>query len=256
MILSSKNDFSFWQFKSLAKQKDILHFVSYKDSFGRANQNTLNFRNTSPDFYDSIAKIAFHLEIAKDSVYISHQTHSKNVLLVHKGMENKGIEDVDAFVTDDKEVCIIVKSADCVPILLYDTKLKVIAAVHAGWRSTVKRILELSINTMTNTYQSNPENIIACIGPSICMHCYEIGPEIVEIVKKDLPYWDKIISYDNTRSFLNLQEANKQQLLKSGIRENNIEIAYLCTYEHTDLFYSARKEGSETGRIISGILLK
>ena len=256
MFLTNKNGFSFWQFELLSKQSQVIHFITCKGSLKDDNSKPLNFRNNNSHFQESLQVIAGVFEIGPDSVYMAHQSHSKNIMRVKKGMANQGIEDIDAFISHDRGVCLTVKTADCVPVLLFDPKVKVIAAVHAGWRGTVKKILQITIQDMISNYGSIPENIIAGIGPSICHHCYEIGKEVVEAVKENFSYWEGLITYTGSKTNLNLQETNKQQLIRSGVKTKNIEISECCTFENTDTFYSTRKEGADTGRIISGILLK
>ena len=256
MVLTSKNNFSFWQFDLLANQSELIHFITYKNSLKKEDGKSLNFRNGNTHFHDSLKVITDLVEIEPDSIYMAHQSHSKNIMRIKKGDVNRDIEDVDAFISGDFSVCLTVKTADCVPILLYDPKIKVIASVHAGWRGTVKKILQAAIMEMISHYGSIPENILAGIGPSICPHCYEVGQEVVSAVIEEFSYWKDILIKDDEKTYLDLQEANRQQLIHAGINPKHIETCPICTYENTDVFYSARKEGTDTGRIISGILFK
>ena len=148
--------------------------------------------------------------------------------------------------------------ADCVPIMFYDPIKKAIGVAHAGWRGTVKQIVKKSVEKMVDEYNCNPKDIIAGIGPSIGPCCYEVGPEVITEFEKTLVEMDGIIKdiKDDDKGHLNLWQANKIQLHQAGVRENNIEIADLCTHCHPDLFYSYRHQGKKSGRFAAGIMLK
>ncbi len=108
---------------------------------------------------------------------IPHQTHSDHVKVVDTIQVNTELEGVDALVTDIPGYCLCVSTADCVPVLLYDTRKKVVAAIHAGWRGTVARIVEKTVSVMDNQYGSQGKDLIACIGPSISLEAFEVGDE-------------------------------------------------------------------------------
>jgi YfiH family protein len=150
-----------------------------------------------------------------------------------------------------------VQTADCVPILLFDPEKKVVAAVHAGWRGTVSKILAKTVGQMVEKFDCQPSDIVAGIGPSIHMHAYEVGAEVVEAVQDNFGNSTALLkpSLTEGKAFFDLWEANKTILIESGIPEENIEVMGLCSFEHADLFYSARRDGIDTGRMVSGIRL-
>jgi YfiH family protein len=140
--------------------------------------------------------------------------------------------------------------------LLFDPVNNVIAAVHAGWRGTVKKIAEVAVQKMVLKYNSSPENIVAAIGPSISPDIYEVGDEVVEEVKKSIPKADSVIHKNSSGKYhVNLWEANRQVLLDNGLHKNNIEILGECSFTETNKYFSARKEGIATGRMVSGIMI-
>jgi YfiH family protein len=162
------------------------------------------------------------------------------------------LQDVDAVVTQLKDFCLCVSTADCVPILLYDKEKEVIAAVHAGWRGTVGRIVEKTIEVMKSQYGSEGKNIVACIGPSISLESFEVGDEVYAAFEE--------AGFDMTRIarryekwHLDLWEANRVQLLAHGVLPEHIEVAGICTFQHHEDFFSARRLGIKSGRILSGI---
>ena len=110
---------------------------------------------------------------------------------------------------------------------------------------------------MTEKFGCSPDDIIAGIGPSIHMHAYEVGSEVVEAVKISFTNSSALLkpSLNEGKAYFDLWEANKTVLQESGIPEENIEVMGLCSFEHSDLFYSARRDGANTGRMVSGIRL-
>ena len=204
---------------------------------------------------------------------IPHQTHSDHVKVVDLtyinrcrearnastvGAEcfcpNTELEEVDALVTDIPGYCLCVSTADCVPVLLYDPQKKVVAAIHAGWRGTVARIVEKTVSVMNRRYGSQGKDMIACIGPSISLEAFEVGDEVYETFR-DAGFDMNLIARKEAKWHIDLWEANRQQLLAYGVKPENIEISGICTYDNNDDFFSARRQGIRSGRILSGILL-
>lgn len=233
--------------------ENVLAFTSTKQTFETKNPR---FTGDSTDIFEqNRILLAEKLMIKPDQLVFPRQTHTNCVVEVSEIPENE-IKETDALVTSKTGICLCVQTADCVPILLFDPEKNVIAAVHAGWRGTVKKIAETAVQKMKNSYGILPENIIAAIGPSISPEIYEVGNEVVEEVKNAIP--NAAISLNKNKSgkfHLNLWEANRQVLLQNGLQLKNIEILGECSYSETDKYFSARKEGIETGRMVSGIML-
>lgn len=192
---------------------------------------------------------------------IPHQTHSTNVRIVDAAYINRCkeektdlLEEVDALVTDIPGYCLCVSTADCVPVLLYDKRKHVVAAIHAGWRGTVMRIVEKTFSIMTERYGSQGEDIIACIGPSISVEAFEVGDEVYNTFQKAGFDMD-LIARKEAKWHIDLWEANRLQLLAHGVQLENIEISGICTYHNNEDFFSARQQGINSGRILSGIMI-
>ena len=185
---------------------------------------------------------------------IPRQTHTTNVRVVSDLTTEGELQDVDAVVTDLKGYCLCVSTADCVPVLLYDKEKKVIAAVHAGWRGTVGRIVEKTLELMKAEYRTKGEDIVACIGPSISLEAFEVGDEVY-MAFAEAGFDMNRIARKYEKWHLDLWEANRLQLLSQDVKEENIEVVGLCTYNHCDDFFSARRLGIKSGRILSGIIL-
>lgn len=160
----------------------------------------------------------------------------------------------DAIVTNQPGVLVAVETADCVPILLLDPSRGVYAAVHAGWRGTLGGIVAKTVRVMQDRFGAHLRSIRAAIGPSIGVCCYEVNGTVLAPLKRGFPYWaDVVENVKGTKAHLDLRGFNRRQLEEAGIRPDRIETVNLCTACHRDLFYSYRRDGARTGRMMSGI---
>ncbi len=182
------------------------------------------------------------------------QTHSTNVKVIASPSDVEVLENVDALVTSMPGYCLCVSTADCIPVLLYDKEKQVVAAIHAGWRGTVECIVGKALQTMRNTYGTDGKDIIACIGPGISLDAFEVGNEVYQAFKQ-AGFEMSRISRKEDKWHIDLWEANRLQLLEEGVLESNIEVAGICTYQSVEHFFSARRLGIRSGRILSGIML-
>jgi polyphenol oxidase len=169
-----------------------------------------------------------------------------------------GIDNTDALLSNSDGVFICVQVADCVPVLLYDPVKKVIGAVHAGWRGTLKKITGFAVKQMADTFECKPSDILAGIGPSNGPCCYEVGGDVKnEAIKsfgsiKDIIRETKIAG----KYIFDQWQANYNQLIECGLKEQNIEFSEICTQcQHND-FYSSRAGNGLTGRFMAGIMLR
>ena len=203
------------------------------------------------------------LGIAVERLILPHQTHSSDVLCIGEQFLTLPIEvqtellyAKDAVVTDVRNLCIGVSTADCVPVLLYDAVKGVVAAVHAGWRGTVARIVEKCIAAMRERYSVSPTDVKAVIGPSISLDAFEVGDEVYDAFAAAAFPMEQIARRMGSKWHVDLWEANRLQLLACGVREESIGLSGVCTYTCCDEFFSARRLGIKSGRIFSGIMMK
>ena len=184
------------------------------------------------------------LQIPSTSIMIPRQTHSTNVCRVDTFGE---VADTDAVITDKAGLCIAVKTADCIPVLLFDQRQHRIGAIHAGWRGTVGRIVEKTLQQM----QSRAEDLSAIIGPGISLESFEVGDEVYEqFLQAGFPMQRLAKRYDKWH--INLKEANCWLLERNGITD--ILVSDIDTLTSTQ-FYSARRDTINTGRNINGIMI-
>lgn len=196
------------------------------------------------------------LNIPFENLVIPQQTHSDNVEIVDNEARSAKasrftFENTDAIVTNQQNIALALNFADCVPILFYDPIKKVIAAAHAGWRGTVAKIGPKTIDKMVKNFNSNPEDIIALIGPAIGKCCFEAGEDVLNQLKGTILLTSSEVFSDFKAD---LKLINKLQLIDSGIKK--IDVSEYCTSCQNELFFSYRKEKGKTARHSAVILLK
>ena len=178
------------------------------------------------------------------------QVHSGIVVDIDDTSAANAAIEGDAAVTSLTGVILGVQTADCVPILIADSKGSAVAAIHAGWRGTAARIAETTIARLVKKFQLDPKALIASIGPHIGACCYEVGEEVLA----EMPDPSSVERQpDWAKPHLNLAMANLQQLLRAGLPEAQIEMSSLCTRCREDLFHSYRRDGKRMGHMLSVI---
>lgn len=216
-----------------------------------------NFRSATAGetFVYDVERLIEETGVEPEVVYTGIQTHGKNIEYAtgSNGRDfviGRQFEDTDGLITDKVGVALLIKYADCTPIVLFDPVKKVQASVHSGWRGTVQRIGEEAVLKMVHDFGSRKENILAYVGPSIEQAHYEVGPEVYEAFAKASDR-EKYFKKKGEKYLLDMAKANVQLLLKSGILPEHIEVATAKTYANPSL-HSARREGVEYG--LNGIL--
>lgn len=253
------NIFPFHTFRLFSAHPELLHFVS-------SGTGNIGFtENADPgEILANRRALAGAVGFAPELLTLAHQVHSAKVAVVGAQERGRGafdnagrLADTDALVTDEAGICLLVMSADCVPVLLYDPCKRVIAAVHAGWRGTVGGIVSAAVQRMVGDYGCCPGHIIAGIGPSIGVCCFEVGEEVAAVFSERYPLHANIVSAaQEGKKRINLWEANRFELLSAGVAEAHIEVAGMCTCCGNERFFSYRREGKAAGRFGAGIMLK
>lgn len=207
-------------------------------------------------------------EDAGAGVWMPRQVHGTEIVVVEENTpfdESSALQnvDADAVITQVKGRWIGVRTADCVPVLLYDTETRTIAAVHAGWRGTVKHIVRKTVERMQEMLGVRPENLLAMIGPSISPESFEVGEEVAEafveagraecVLRQTLSAQGRLVSF--AKPHVDLWQSNTMDLLEAGVELDHIDCTPLCTFQNDSVLFSARQQGIETGRIVSAICL-
>jgi YfiH family protein len=192
-----------------------------------------------------------------------HQVHGSRVAIVDRpDMTREDLEGYDALVTSLPGVSIGVRTADCVPILLYDPGKRVIAAIHSGWKGTVQMISRKVIGILEDRYETKPSDLQAAIGPCIGPESFQVGEDVAAVFKDAGFPMDRIWKFMGPRGkkpmegghHINLPEACRWILLEAGVKEKNIQVHAIDTFLDSS-FFSARREGIQCGRNINAIMM-
>jgi len=184
------------------------------------------------------------------------QVHGTDALVVDRALAStdRFIGGWDALVTDRPGIMVAVRTADCVPILMHDSKRRVVAAIHAGWRGAVAGIVPKTLALLQSRFGSVPEEIRISIGPSAGVCCYEVDEPVLNNLRKEFSGWDRVIqSRKGGKTHLDLKALVKEQAQAFGAASQSITTVNLCTICHGDLFFSYRREGKVNGTMVSAI---
>ena len=257
-------------YKSLKAYPEVAHFVTTRH--GGISSGAYASFNCSPYTNDSSMNLIRNrhwlFQLMKweiQELFIAEQRHGAASMVIDKwyfdtseGIRQDLLIGIDALITNVPGFCVCVTTADCVPVLLYDKKLQVVAAIHAGWKGTVKHIVSNVLEHMNQKFGTQGEDVIACIGPSISLASFEVGDEVYEAFKES-GFDMSLISVKKRKTgkyHIDLWEANRIELLNAGVPAEQIEVAGICSYIHHDEFFSARRLGIDSGRTLSGIMIR
>ncbi|MEG1564082.1 MAG: peptidoglycan editing factor PgeF [Bacteroides sp.] len=256
-------------YESLGSCSNISHFVTTR--YGGCGDEAYSSFNCSPFCGDKEETVCRNQQWLLEALpqrprelLIPFQVHGTNIRVIDDSFlaasaetRKEELNGIDALMTREPGCCICISTADCVPVLLYDPKQRVVAAVHAGWRGTLESVVSRVLAQMFSTFGTDGADVLACIGPSISLESFEVGEEVYHLFHEkgfDLPRLS-IWNEKTKKHHLDLWEANRLQLLVAGVPAGQIETAGICTYIHHDDFFSARRLGVKSGRILSGIVL-
>lgn len=219
-------------------------------------------------------KIKHELKADGARFFYPHQVHTDRIYRIDEAFlaldtqkQKELLEGIDAVLTDIPQVVLGISTADCIPVVVYDAEHHAAAAIHAGWKGTVLRIVEKAIDEMILIYDTKPEQCTAAIGPGISQDSFEVGTEVLDQFIDAGFHMDAVTQWmPNTRvgeqtamkPHIDLKEVNRLQLTKKGIKEQNITVSPIDTFTD-EQFFSARREQKGTikcGRILTGFILK
>jgi YfiH family protein len=249
---------NFYTFKNLSIHSDMLHLVTKKDlSMNYGFSLALHTGEEEKSIIEN--RNVLNRQFPNKHFIVANQTHSDNIVIINEKKsswltkrENHAIEDCDALITNQKDIMLTIMTADCVPILLFDTKQKVVAVIHAGWKGTEQEIALKTVEKMKESFNSKTEDILAGVAPSIGKCCYEVDWNVAKHFKHiENSYEDK-----GEKQMLDLPYINRKQLLHAGLKKGNIEMSNVCTACEVGNYFSYRKEQGCSGRFMSIIGLK
>ena len=235
------------------------YFVNDTEGMSQEAYGSLNlchYVNDNPDHVAHNRQLfcQYH-NIEREMLFMPRQTHTSNVKRIYPGID---LEDTDGLISNIKGSCIGINTADCLPVLIYDPTHHAAATLPAGWRGVVGRIVTKGIEMMKCEFGSAASDLICAVGPAISAEIYEVGDELKPLfAEAGFPINEIFIDCaDWAKSHLDLKAAVIFELLNCGVRDENIEISDICTYQHSSKYFSARKLSINSGRIFSGIILK
>lgn len=225
-----------------------------------ATMNTSMTRGDDPkDVEENLRRMATAIGVKKEDLTFTNQTHTTNVAVVRAEDKGKHFLETDGLVTDVPGICLVTFYADCVPLYFVDPVKKVIGLSHSGWRGTVGKMGKVTVELMKEAYGSDPADILAAIGPSICQDCYEVSADVIEKFRESFAetYWPELFyEKENGKYQLNLWKANELVFKEAGIRPEHIAVTNVCTHCNPDILFSHRTTGNKRGNLSAFLALK
>ncbi len=197
---------------------------------------------------ENLARVLAHLGLSAGQVATAYQVHGNRIAVVSAADAGRAFPGTDGLITDVPGVALLLRFADCQPILLYDPVHHALGLVHAGWRGAAQGIARRAVEAMQATFGSRPRQLLAGLGPAIGPCCYEVGQDVASAMSYALSGWSRVMHPDGERWRLDLPAANEQQLVAAGVGRRQIEQARLCTSCRNDEFFSHRGDNGMTGR--------
>lgn len=259
--LKEKNHVPYIQFENLSATGIVKHGFSTRKggvSTGIFSSMNLNFkRGDDPDaVMENYRRMAAALNMRVEDMVLSDQTHTTNVRVITEEDRGKGIlkpqdySDVDGMITNVPGIVLVTSYADCVPLYFVDPVRKAIGLSHSGWKGTVGHIGQKTVWKMHEVYGSEPKDIVAAIGPSICQSCYEVSDDVAEAFRANFTAdeaADILLDKGNGKYQLDLWKANWYVLTDADILPEHLSVTDLCTACHPDLLWSHRKTNGQRG---------
>ena len=240
-----------YRFDNLSRVSGIVHAITSRSggvSSGRCESLNVSYSvSDRPENVDeNLRRASQAIGVRREDLFAAFQVHGRSVTLVDGDTAPR--PQCDVLITRSPQKTLMLRFADCTPVLLVDPKQRAVAAVHAGWRGSAVRAVGAAISALVEAFGSKPGDVLAGIGPAIGPCCYTVGPDVVEAFS-DRP---QLISDGK----LDLWQANRQALLETGVPADNIELAGICTRCESDRFFSHRANGGQpAGRFAALIRL-
>ena len=225
-----------------------------------ATMNISTTRGDDPeDVEENQRRIARAIGVKPEDMTFTNQTHTTNVAVVRAEDKGRRFMETDGMITNVPGICLVTFYADCVPLYFVDPVKKVIGLSHSGWRGTVGKIGKVTVELMQKTYGSDPKDILAAIGPSICQDCYEVSEDVIVKFQKSFEekYWPELFyQKENGKYQLNLWKANELVFEEAGILKKHIAVTNVCTHYNPDILFSHRTTGNKRGNLSAFLALK
>lgn len=243
-------------------------FTTREGGVSKGIFGSLNLSFTRGDDSEAVMenyrRVAYAFHGSVEDIVCSDQTHTTNVLRVDKSFGGCGVtkpkpfSDVDGLITDEPGLILATFYADCVPLFFVDPAHRAIGLSHSGWRGTVGRMGEVTIQKMRKEFGTDPGEVYAAVGPSICQDCYEVGADVADVFAGEFPGFREEILADkgNGKYQLNLWRCNELILLEAGIRKEHLAVTNICTCCNPSLLFSHRASHGKRGNLGAFLMLK
>lgn len=228
---------------------------------------TMNISTTRGDAPEAVEenkrRLAGALGVKVEDFTFTYQTHTTNVAVVREEDRGTRFMETDGMVTNVPGICLVTFYADCVPLYFVDPVKKVIGLSHSGWRGTVHKMGKVTVEKMAEVYGTNPADVVAAVGPSICQDCYEVSEDVIAKFRDSFEecHWQQLFyqkeeQREAGKYQLNLWKANELVLKKAGIPKDQIAVTNLCTHCNPNVLFSHRATGGKRGNLSAFLALK
>lgn len=227
------------------KTRSITHFFGTRRGphYGCSSGELGTVKAAEPDFPEVVSV---------------HQVHGTDALILDRPVQvgEKFVDGWDAILTNQPNLLITVRTADCVPVLLADPKQRIVAAVHAGWRGAVNGIVLKTLTKMVDRFGCAMDSIQMAVGPSAGVCCYEVDKPVIEPLQAHFADWKSVLTLHGEQvGKIDLKELVRRQAVEAGLLGEHIQTLNLCTICRPEQFFSYRREGEVHGTMVSGIML-
>ncbi len=250
MLRHAQAELIYYTFASLDRFPELRHAITGRHGgVSTGPYATLNITKGSGDdpalAEENLQRVCRALGVRRADLVSPNQRHTANVYRAGHADRGRVVPGYDVLITDEPEVPLLLRYADCVPVLIYDPAHHALALVHSGWRGTVQGATRAAVAALQANYGSRPGGLVAAIGPSIGPCCYEVGDDVVAEVRAAFARPAELLRANGRRPHFDLWAANACWLAEAGVQQ--VELAGICTACHTDEFFSYRAGRGKTG---------
>lgn len=251
-----KNPLGFWELSLFKKFTQVIHGISDR-SLGNMKAKSWSMLEMSlkdEKTWENLNNFSKKIGFSSSEIVLMNQIHSDLVWVAKNYDAGKRIQDTDGLIAKEKNLYLLATTADCLSIFFYDPIKKVVGLAHAGWRGTIARISQHMIGQLRSEFGSNPRDLICGLGPSVAACCYEVKKDVADKFERLFGRNSPFVQEREGKIFVDLPGANYRLLRGAGIKKENIDLSFFCTFCDNDKFFSLRKEGlkleGETAAII------
>ena len=225
------------------------------ESFSQATQNVVQYGFGTRVLSDDLSKWSQALAVEPQQLITLKQIHSNRVVVVDDQFDVKAVREADALVTNRTDVVLAVKSADCLPVLLFDPVKKVVAAVHAGWRGLAQQVVIETVEVMNHRFGVDVRDLHVAFGPCLQVTRFEVGDDVIEAFRQALGHYFSYESLESGKWLIDMPCTAAMGLEQLGLHAKNFYFAEQDTFTMPEVFHSYRRDAKNAGRQLNFIRL-